>query len=414
MATQTSEPDPAERIRILEAENDDLRRELEAGDLETRAALKRLYALESHLLERERDLRSILDHMPAMIGYWDRTLRNRFSNHAYCDWFGIDPTAIAGMHLREVLGEESFALNLPYIEGALRGEGQVFERTIPALDNSRVRHFLANFIPDLIDGAVQGFYVLVTDTTALKKVETALREAHAEQEQRVVERTEQLRHLAIQTTLAEERERQAIARDLHDGLGQLLHVVKVKLDLLAKQLPAAAAGTGEELAGLLAEASRMTRSLTTELSPPVLTQLGLAPALNWLGEEIKRQYDLNVAVAIDGPLPRLSPAQSSILFRSARELLINVAKHAGTDRARLALMQRDGQLTLTVEDGGVGVVDVARALGNTQGFGLASIRERLVYLGGKTEIVPGPAGGLHVTLRMPLTQPAARPEPVKP
>lgn len=128
----------------------------------------------SRLRQSERDLRSILDNLPPMIGYWDTELRNRFANHAYASWFGIDPLKIPGKHIREVIGEERFRLNLPYMEAALRGEGQIFERDIPTPDGE-LRHSQAHYIPDIQDGEVRGFYVLVSDITPLKR-------AHAELE----------------------------------------------------------------------------------------------------------------------------------------------------------------------------------------------------------------------------------------
>ncbi|MBF0394419.1 MAG: HAMP domain-containing protein [Alphaproteobacteria bacterium] len=105
------------------------------------------------LREREDDMRSVLDNLPSMIGYWDKDLRNRFGNHAYATWFGIDPAGMAGKHIREIIGEERYRLNMPYIDGALRGEPQLFERAIPAPDG-RLRHSLAHYIPDVVDGAV--------------------------------------------------------------------------------------------------------------------------------------------------------------------------------------------------------------------------------------------------------------------
>lgn len=133
-----------------------------------------------------RHLQSILDHVPSMIGYWDRNLRNRFGNHAYLSWFGIDPRTMPGMHLRDVIGEERYRLNLPHIEGALRGEKQTFERSIPLPDGSYVRRSLAEYIPDLVDGEVRGFYALVSDITPVKEVEIALR-ASEERYHKVVE-----------------------------------------------------------------------------------------------------------------------------------------------------------------------------------------------------------------------------------
>jgi PAS domain S-box-containing protein len=126
--------------------------------------------------EKKRDMRSILDSMPSLIAYWDRDLRNCFGNKAFRDWLGIDPAQLEGKHIRDVLGQERYQLNLPYIEAALRGERQQFERAIPSADGTQIRQSLAEYIPDIVDGKVQGFHVLVTDITASKQVELALRE----------------------------------------------------------------------------------------------------------------------------------------------------------------------------------------------------------------------------------------------
>jgi PAS domain S-box-containing protein len=122
-------------------------------------------------------LRSVLDNMPSLIGYFGNDLLNRFGNQAYADWFGVDPTKMAGMHIREVIGEERYQLNLPYIEAALRGERQQFERAILSPDRKQIRHSLADYIPDIVDGEVLGFYVQVSDVTNVKNTEHALLEA---------------------------------------------------------------------------------------------------------------------------------------------------------------------------------------------------------------------------------------------
>ena len=116
------------------------------------------------------------DRIPAMIGYWDRNLRNRFGNSAYAQWFGIDPSTMPGMHIREVIGEERYQLNLPYLSAVLNGQEQQFERAIPTPDGKQVRHSLAQYIPDIVEGQVQGFYAIVIDITFVKKSETALQE----------------------------------------------------------------------------------------------------------------------------------------------------------------------------------------------------------------------------------------------
>ncbi len=111
------------------------------------------------------DLQTVLDSVPSMIGYWDKNLCNRVANRAYGDWFGIDPAGLAGKHMSTLLGGELFERNRPYIEGALRGEVQRFERAIPRVDGRGNRHSLANYLPDVVDGNVRGFYVIVHDIT---------------------------------------------------------------------------------------------------------------------------------------------------------------------------------------------------------------------------------------------------------
>ncbi len=118
------------------------------------------------------EVERILDRIPSMVGYWDKNLRNRYSNKAYKTWLGMDPSENEGKHLREVIGEERYRLNLPYIEGALRGEAQTFERVIPTLDGGEVRHALADYIPDIQNGVVEGFFVIVSDITHVKLSET--------------------------------------------------------------------------------------------------------------------------------------------------------------------------------------------------------------------------------------------------
>ena len=130
---------------------------------------------EVRLNQSTKDLRSVLNNLPAMIGYWDRNLRNRFGNTAYTEWFGAAAESITGKHIREVIGEERYQLNLPYIEAVLRGEQQDFERAIPTPDGKQMRYSLAQYIPDIANGDVQGFYALVSDITALRERENQLR-----------------------------------------------------------------------------------------------------------------------------------------------------------------------------------------------------------------------------------------------
>jgi len=147
-------------------------------DIGPRRALERQLQAFNALLEHQvdertaqletarHDLQTILDAMPSMVGYWDRLLINRFANKAYRRWFGADPGALPGRTMRELLGDALYAKNLPYAEAALRGQAQTFERSIAGPDG-KLRHSLAHYLPDMVDGEVRGFYALVHDVTEL-------------------------------------------------------------------------------------------------------------------------------------------------------------------------------------------------------------------------------------------------------
>ena len=123
-------------------------------------------------------LRRLADLVPSMLAYWDKDQRCRFANHAYERWFGVDPDALVGTSIRDLLGPELFALNRPHIPAALAGTAQAFERLVPGPDGIG-RHSLAYYLPDIVDGEVHGFVVQVTEITALKTAEVALKESEA-------------------------------------------------------------------------------------------------------------------------------------------------------------------------------------------------------------------------------------------
>ncbi len=124
-------------------------------------------------VKSERFMRDLIDVLPGMVGYWDRDLRCGFANRGYQEWFGKSLEELDGMHIRDFMGEELFNKNEPFITAAMAGEHQQFERALTRPDGS-IGYTWTNYIPDRDDAGVNGFFVLVTDVTDLKKAEASL------------------------------------------------------------------------------------------------------------------------------------------------------------------------------------------------------------------------------------------------
>jgi len=142
--------------------------------------------LETEVLQRSdelalarKDLQTILDAMPSMIGYWDKHQCNRFANDAYVRWFGKPPSALLGTHIKDLLGRQLYEQNRPHIEGALNGTPQTFERIIPRPDGTGLRASLTHYLPDIQAGTVEGFYVIAHDVSELVEGRRALDEERA-------------------------------------------------------------------------------------------------------------------------------------------------------------------------------------------------------------------------------------------
>ena len=215
---------------------------------------------------------------------------------------------------------------------------------------------------------------------------------------------QQLRRLATEMSAAEYRERRRIALMLHDHFQQILVAAKFSVShARAGTLDPTSRDAIEQVDQLLGEAIGASRSLTVELCPPILHERGVVPALEWLARHFREKHGLTVEVRSDhGPEPR-DPGVRGFLFESVRELLFNVVKHSGTNRARVIVTHHDDQFQVAVEDDGVGCdLSASRTALDDATLGLFSVQQRVELLGGRFTMVSAPGTGCRVVLSAPL------------
>jgi len=238
---------------------------------------------------------------------------------------------------------------------------------------------------------------------------TEAERAKAVAEQKIVAYQEQLQHVAFDAAVMEERERRRIAIGLHDQMGQVLALAQIKLTAVRGELAGEPRTAIDEAIELLKQALSDARTLIFELSPPILYDLGLKPALAWLADEFEKRHGLKVQVTDDGQDKPLADASKSVVFRAVRELLMNVLKHARVRSATVALSRSDDDCEVRVHDSGVGFDEGAAEIASVAGFGLVSVRGQIRHLGGAVSVESSPNNGTLATIRVPLQASRAPP-----
>jgi PAS domain S-box-containing protein len=261
------------------------------------------------------------------------------------------------------------------------------------------------------DRGGRAFITAVLDDTArmrvqdtLLKTEERLREINAELARRVQaaeQATVQLRLLASQLNVAEQKERRRVAALLHDHLQQFLVSAKIHLKISAH--------AGEDLKGrlqkvesLIDQAIQASRTLTLELSPPVLHDAGLAAALNWLVRWMADKHHLQVHLHLAMREEPQDMAIKTFLFEAVREMLLNVVKHARVSEASVTLIRKDDVMELVVSDQGAGFDPKARSSPTGEHVGIMTLRERVRHLGGRLDVHSAPGEGTLVRLMCPV------------
>ncbi len=246
---------------------------------------------------------------------------------------------------------------------------------------------------------------LVVAALATMRVTTL--ERRGEQQRALIERAEEeLRRLSRNLVQAQEDERRALSRELHDAVGQMLTAMGMtlaNLETLQTTSPQKFHEAVEDAKRLNMEALRAVRDLAMGLRPSMLDDLGLGPALEWLGRDFSRRMGIPVAVQIDGDLDGLGDAQRTCLFRVVQEALTNCARHSQAHNIRVTVHGRAGRVALAIQDDGVGFDPGA---GSQRGIGLLGIEERVRELAGRVSVQSAPQKGTILKVEIPAPEAA--------
>jgi two-component system CheB/CheR fusion protein len=392
-----------EELQSMNEELESSKEELQSVNEELNTVNTQLQSKIGELEVANTDLRNLLASNEVATLCLDRSLRIKWFTPAAHRLFNLLPSDI---------GRPIADLSLTAVDSTLIENAKSVLQT-QAARSCEIKHkgiHLRRIVPYRAEGTqIAGVVISFTDITEAKRAALLEIEAKAAAnerlEERVRERTQELGRLSRELALAEVRERQTIARDLHDGLGQELTAASIKLDALRSDVTRISRPALDEIAQLLESVVREMRSLTAQLNPPVLEQLGFVAAIEWLSEEMRKTYQLEVLLEDDQAPKPLDSITASILFRAVRELLINVTRHAKVKIAHVTTRLNDGHLTVKVTDHGAGFAASSSSSNDSAGLGLATMRERITYIGGSFLIRSDRKRGTTATIQVPMPRP---------
>ncbi len=318
----------------------------------------------------------------------DRPVDYRFidANPAFFELTGLDDHIIVRTVLEVLPDIEPFWIQT-YGEVALSGVVRKFEH----FDQSLGRRWeVQAYSP-----GPGRFATLFWDVTERRKIE--------EERGRLLD---EIRALASRLESTEEAERESLARELHDRVGQNLTSLALTIDLVRHALPAEVLGTVSHrlnsAAELVTETMSQVRNVMSGLRPPMLDGYGLIPTLGWWASIVKERVGLEVRVTGAEPEPRLGPEVEIGLFRIVQEALSNVAEHSGASGARVTVTQDSARVVLKITDRGCGFSPSEHtALGDASSLGLSIMRERGLALGAQVTVKSEPGDGTRVVVELP-------------
>lgn len=383
--------------------------------------------MEEKLRESEEAARALLNAASEAFFLVDTSGKILDLNRVAAERLGSTPAEMMGKRIHDFLPRDVAASR------DARGHEVILTGSPVRFEDKRGESWLDTTFYPLFDstGKVARLAIYSIDITGRKRFEGALQQANDELENKVRERTallskinqsllaeieerkrterklrkaqKYLRAMAAEMVVTEEKSRQRFATELHDSVVQTLAAAKMRSELLRDLIPPEGVPFFTDLHEMISQSISEARLIMSEMSPPVLYELGLIPAIDWICTQVGSMHNLQVKFTSNYKGEQPSHEVQVMLFQAARELLVNVVKHSCATRADVSVSGSRGIVRLTVRDDGKGFESrVSFRPDLSGGFGLFSIRERLRSLGGQLTIHSKKGQGTRVVLVSPI------------
>lgn len=362
------------------------------------SAVRRINTVELERREYEHQFNSIMSIMPCVVWMSDADGNCTFVNQTWVEFTGITPAQAMGagwtaaLHPDDV--DNTLCLNAALERAALDMEYRLRRA------NGEYRWMLDKTAPRYgIQGEFLGYMGTSIDITDRK-----------EAEQRIIASQAELRSLYDRLQHVREEERCALAREVHDQLGQILSAAKIDIKLLEEGIRSEDTLFSREnivtelqsASSTLERAFQVARRLATELRPPELESQGLPAAIQWHARDFERRTRIRCDLSFESDMPQLNDAIAVALFRIFQESMTNILRHAKATAVWISLSCRGDRVLLRVRDNGVGISRHSARSGRS--MGLKGMRERAAIAGGRLVVGPLPPGGTLVAASLPLVE----------
>jgi PAS domain S-box-containing protein len=346
----------------------------------------RLYSKDLERLVRKRteEITNILTYTPAVVYIKDDAGRYKLVNTRFEELFKVRNTDIRGKTDDDIFPKK-IAEQFRESDAQVLQESSSLQIEEHIQQSDGLHTYLAVKFPIYDEsGEISGVCGILNDITAVKKAQT------------------QLRRLSGSIMANQEKERTAIARELHDELGQVLTALRMDSVWIYERLKSEDSKAAERaltMCRLIDKNIEDVRGMAFRLRPGVLDDLGLVDALEWYTSDFERRTEIACVFEHEN-VPRLNEAVSTAAYRIAQEALTNVARHAGAGRVTVSLTSSNGFLALAVIDDGQGFDTLH--LSESEGLGIAGMRERATLVGGYLDVKSRPRNGTRVYLTVPI------------